>query len=171
MIHTAKGFGIVNKAEVDIFLELSSFFNDPMDVSNLISGSSAFYKFSLNTWKFSVHVLLKVHLENVEHYFSSMWDECNSAVIWTFFALPFFWIGMKTDLFQSCGHCCFFQIFWNIECSTFTGSSFRIWNSSAGILSHPLALFIVILAKALLTYTPGYPVVGEWPHHPAYPGH
>ena len=72
VIHIVKGFGAVNKAEVDVFLELSHFFDDPMDVSNLISGSSAFSKSSLNYWKFSVHVLLKPGLENVEHYFASM---------------------------------------------------------------------------------------------------
>ena len=80
-----------------------------------------------------------------------MWDECNCAVIWPFFGLLFFGIGMKTDLFQSCGHCWVFQICWHSECSTFTASSFRIWNSSTGILSPPLALFIVMLTKAHLT--------------------
>ena len=72
MIHTVKGFGIVNKAEVDVFLEVSCFFYDPMDVGNLISGSSALSKSSLNMWKFSVHVLLKPSLENFEHYSASM---------------------------------------------------------------------------------------------------
>ena len=72
MIHTVKGFGIVNKAEVDVFLELSCFFNDPVDVGNLISGSSAFSKSSLNIWKFKVHVLLKPGLENFDHYFTSV---------------------------------------------------------------------------------------------------
>src|SRR5574337_924695 len=67
-----KGFGIVNKAEVDVFLELSCFFHDPADVGNLISGSSAFSKTSLNIWKFTVHILLKPSLENFEHYFTSM---------------------------------------------------------------------------------------------------
>ena len=70
VIHTLKDFGIVNKAEVDAFLELSSFFDDPADVGNLISGSSAFSKSSLNIWKFSVHVLLKSGLKNFEHYFA-----------------------------------------------------------------------------------------------------
>ena len=78
MVHTIKGFGIVNKAEVDIFLELSCFFNDPMDVGNLISLSSAFSKSSLNIWKFMVHVLLKPGLENFEHYFASEM----SATLW-----------------------------------------------------------------------------------------
>ena len=72
MIHTVKGFGIVNKAEVDIFLELSCFFNDPADVGNLLSHSSAFTKSSLNIWNFMVHVPLKPGLENFEHYFTSM---------------------------------------------------------------------------------------------------
>ena len=72
MIHRVKGFGIVNKAEIDVFLELSSFFDDPADVGNLISGSSAFSKTSLNIWKFMVHVLLKLGLEYFKHYFTSM---------------------------------------------------------------------------------------------------
>ena len=72
VIHTVKGFGIVNTAEIDVFLELSCFFDDPEDVGILISGSSAFSKTSLNIWKFSVHVLLKPGLENFEHYFTSM---------------------------------------------------------------------------------------------------
>ena len=72
VIHTVKGFSIVSKAEVDVFLELSCFFYDPVDVGNLISGSSAFSKSSLNIWKFTVHVLLKPGLENFEHYFDSM---------------------------------------------------------------------------------------------------
>ena len=67
-----KGFGIVNKAEIDVFLEISCFFNDPVDVGNLISGSSAFSKSNLNVWKFTVHVLLKPGLENFEHYFASV---------------------------------------------------------------------------------------------------
>ena len=70
--HTVKGFGIVNKAELDVFLELSCFFDDTMDVDNLISDSSAFSKFSMNIWKFLIYVLLKPHLENFEHYFASM---------------------------------------------------------------------------------------------------
>ena len=72
MIHTVKDFGTVNKAEIDVFLELSCFFDNPADVGNLISGSSAFSKTSLNIWKFTVHVLLKPGLENFEHYFTSV---------------------------------------------------------------------------------------------------
>ena len=87
VIHIVKGFGTVNKAEVDIFLEPSCFFDDPMDVGNLISGSSVFSKSSLNIWKFSVHVLLKPGLENFEHYFARVWDECSRVVVWTFFGI------------------------------------------------------------------------------------
>ena len=72
VIHTVKGFGIVNKAEVDVFLELSCFFDDPVDIGNLISGSSAFSKNSWNIWKFTVHVLLKPGLEHLEQYFTSV---------------------------------------------------------------------------------------------------
>ena len=105
MIHTVKGFGIVNKAKVDVFPELSCFFDEPADVGNLISGSSAFSKTSLNIWKFTVHVLLKPGLENFQHYFASVWDECNCAVVRASLVLPFFRIEMKTDILESCGHC------------------------------------------------------------------
>ena len=88
MIHTVQGF---NKAEVDVFLELSCFFDNPMDVGNLTSGSSAFSKSSLNIWKFMVHILLKSGLENFEYYFASVWDECNCVVVWTFFGIAFLW--------------------------------------------------------------------------------
>ena len=91
VIHTVKSFSIVNKAEVDDFLELFCFFDDPMDVGNLISGSSGFLKSSLNIWKFTVHVLLKPGLEDFEHYFASMWDECNCVVVWAFFGIAFLW--------------------------------------------------------------------------------
>ena len=89
VIHTVKGFGVVNKA--DVFLELSCFLDDPMDIGNFISGFSAFSKSTLNIWKFMVHVLLKPGLENFEHYFTSVWDECNHAVVWAFFGIAFLW--------------------------------------------------------------------------------
>ena len=89
VIHTVKGFGTVNKAEIDVFLELSCFFDDPADVVNLISGSSAFSKTSLNIRKFTVRILLKPGLESFEHYFTSKWDECNCAVVWAFFGIAF----------------------------------------------------------------------------------
>ena len=91
VIHTVKGFGIVNKAEIDVFLELPCFFDDPVDAGSLISGSSAFSKTSLNIRKFRVHILLKPGLENFEDYFPSMWDECNCVVVWSFFDIAFLW--------------------------------------------------------------------------------
>ena len=89
VIHTVKGFGVVNKAEIDVFLELSCFFDDLPDVGNLISASSGFSKSSLNIWKFMVHILLKPGLENFEHYFTSVWDEGSCAEVWTFFGIAF----------------------------------------------------------------------------------
>ena len=91
VIHTVQVFGIVNKSEIDVFLELSCFFHDPADVGNLISSSFAFSKSSLNIWKFTVHVLLKPGLENFENYFASVWDECYCVVVWAFFGIAFLW--------------------------------------------------------------------------------
>ena len=101
VIHTVKRsthrlcFGIVNKAEIDIFLELSCFFPDPADVGNLISGSSAFSKTILNIRKLMAHILLKPGLENFEHYFTSMWDECNLcsnlSILWHCLSLGLQW--------------------------------------------------------------------------------
>ena len=122
-----------------------------MDVGNLISDSSAFSKATLNIWKFSVHILLKPSLENFEHYFASMWNECN---VWQFehsLTFPFFGNGMKTELFQSFDCFWVFQIVFQTEYSTLIASSFRIWNSSAEISSPLLALFIVVLPKVHLT--------------------
>ena len=81
VIHTVKDFGIVNKAEVDVFLELYCFSDDPADVGNLISGSSAFSKTSLNIWKFTVHLQFKPRLENFEHFFASVGDESNCVIV------------------------------------------------------------------------------------------
>ena len=122
-----------------------------MDVGILISDSSAFSKPNLNIWKFSFHNLLKPSLKDL----SITLLACEiSAIAWQFehsLALPFFGIGMKTDLFHSCGHCWVFQVYWHIECSTLTASSFWIWNSSVGITSPLLALFLVMIPKAHLT--------------------
>ena len=105
VIYTVKGFGVISKAEVDVFLLFFCFFDDPADVGNLISGSSAFSKTSLNIRKFTVHVLLKLAWRIL----SITLLACEMNVIVQEFehslALPFFGIGMKTDLFQSCGHC------------------------------------------------------------------
>ena len=108
-----KGFSVVNEAEVDVFLDFSCFFYDPIDVGNLISSSSAFSKSSLNIWKFLVHILLKPSLENFEHYFECMkWVQfCDSLnILWHRFIS--FGIGMKSDLSQTCGHCWVFHICW-----------------------------------------------------------
>ena len=91
VIYIVKDFGVINKAEVDVFLERYCFFYDPTDIGNLISGSSAFSTSSLNIWKFMVHVLLKPGLEHIEHYSASVWDECNCAVVWAFFGIAFLW--------------------------------------------------------------------------------
>ena len=91
VIHTVKGFGIVNKAEIDVFLELFCFFDVPTDAGNLISGSSAFCKTNLNIWNFTVQILLKPGLENFKHYFTSVWGKCNCEVVWAFFGIAFLW--------------------------------------------------------------------------------
>ena len=90
VIHTVKGFRLVNKAEVDVLLEFSCFFYDPVD-GNLVSGSSAFSKSSLYIWKFSIHILLKPSLKNFEHYLASVWNELNCVVVWTFFGIALLW--------------------------------------------------------------------------------
>ena len=89
VIHTVKGFGLVNKARVDVSLEFFCLFYDPTDVGNLISASRAFSKSRLSLWNFMVNVLLRPGLEDFEHYFASMWAECNCAVVWTLFGIAF----------------------------------------------------------------------------------
>ena len=133
------------------FLELSCFFGDPVDVGNWISYPSAFSKSSLNIWKFLVHILLKPGLKNFEHYFTSMWDKCSSAVVWAFFGIASLWNWNENWTFPVLWPLLSFPICWHIACSTFTASSSRIWNSSTGIPSPPLALFIVMLPEAHLT--------------------
>ena len=91
VVHTVKDFSIVNETEIDVFLELSCFFDDPIDVANLISGSYAFLKTSLNFWKFMVHILLKSGLKSFKYYLSSTWNECNCVAVWTFFGTAFLW--------------------------------------------------------------------------------
>ena len=158
VIYTVKGFIIINVAEVEVFLEFSCFLYDPkmLTVWSLVplpflnpvctSGSSQFtYCWNL-TWRILSITLLACEM---------------SAIMWKFkhsLALPFFGIGMKTDLLWSCGHCWVFQICWHIECSTLTASSFRIWNSSAGIPPPLLALFVVRLPKVHLTSHSGMSV-------------
>ena len=91
MIYTVKGFGIIKKAETDVFLEFSYLFYHPTDVGNLISGFSAFCASSLNIWNFTVRVLLNPDLENFEHHIASVWDEFNCVVVWTFFVIALLW--------------------------------------------------------------------------------
>ena len=148
VIHIVKGFSIISEAKIDVFLELYAF--------SVIQQMLAIWflipmPFLNPDWQFLVYKLLKPNLENTEHYFTSVWDEHNCAVVWAFFGNAFLWDWNETDLFQSCGCCWVFQICWHIKCSTFTASSFRIWSRSAGISSPPLALFIVMLPKAHLT--------------------
>ena len=149
LIHRVKGFSIVNKAEVDVFLGFSCFLHDTANVGNLISESFVFSQPSLYIWKFTYcwswawrilsMMLLACEMSTVVQYFEHS------------LALPFFGIGMKTYLFQSCGYYWVFPIYWCNVCRTLTASSFRNVNSSAGILSPPLACFIVMLPKSHLT--------------------
>ena len=136
--------------KLNVFLEFSCFFYDPMNVSSLFSGSSAFSKSSLYIWKFSVH-MLKPCLS----VYSITWLACGMSTTMPYFqhsfSLSFIGIGRETDLFQSWSHGWVFQICWHIECSTLTVPSFRIWNSITGVPLSPLALFIVMLPKAHLT--------------------
>ena len=113
--------------------------------------SRVFYNTTVQKHQFMVHVLLKPGLKDFEHYFASMWDEYNCAVVWTFFGIAFLWDWNENWPFPVLWPLLSFQISWHIECSTFTASSFRIWNSSAGIPSPPLALLVVTLPKAHLT--------------------
>ena len=113
---------------------LLAFFKDPADVQNLSSASSVFSKTSLNIWKLTLDVLLKPGLENFEHYFSSMWDECNCMVVWAFGGIAFLWDWNENWHFPVLSHCWDFQIsIWHIEFITSTVSSSKIWNSSTGI--------------------------------------
>ena len=114
----------------------------------MASGSSACYKTSLNIWKFTIHILLKPGLENSEHYITSVWEQCNCAVVWTFFGIAFLWDWNENWSFPVLWPLLSFP---DIECSTFIASSSRIWNSLTGIPSPPLALFVVMLFKAHLT--------------------
>ena len=119
---------------------------------NLISASSALSKYNLYIWKFSVHMLLKPSLKNFEHYLASMWNERNCGIVWTFFGIAFLWDWNENWPIPVLWWLLIFsQICWHIECSTFTASSFRNWNISAGIPLSSLALFVVMLPKAHLT--------------------
>ena len=150
MIHTVRGFHIVSEAQVIFFNSLAFLMIQQMlAIWSLVPlpflnpactfGSSWLtYCWSL-AWRILSITLLACEMSAIVQYSEHS------------LALSFFWIGMKTDLFQSCGHCWIFQICWHTECSTFTALSFRIWNSSAGIPSTPLALFVDMVPKSHLT--------------------
>ena len=153
VLHTVKGFSVVSEAEVDVFLELSCFFYDPTDVGNVISGSSAFSKYSLNIWKFSVHVLLKRNLGNFEHYFASVWDECDCAVVWTFFGTAFFWDWDENWPFPVLWPLLSFPnllAYWTQHFNNISFFGVEVAQMEFCHL-HWLALFIVMLSKAHLT--------------------
>ena len=122
-----------------------------MDVGNYISASSVFSKSSLYIWKVSVHILLKLGVENFEHYFASVWDECSCAEVWTFFGIAFLWDWNETWPLPVLWPVLSFPNLLAYWVSTYTASSIRIWNSSTGIPSPSLALFVVMLSKACLT--------------------
>ena len=148
VIHTVKGFGIVNKAEIDVFLELSCFFYDPVMME---IWSSAFSKSILNIWKFTVRVLLNPDLENFELYFASVWDECNCEVVWAFFGIAFLWDMNENKHFPVLWPLLNFPNLLAYWVQHFHRISLRIWNHSTGIPSPPLVLFMVLLSKAHLT--------------------
>ena len=144
--HTVKGFNVVNEAEIDVFQEFPCFLQDPGSVGNLISDSSASLTPNLYIRNFLIHLLLKPSLKGFEHNFASMWNEHNCTVILTFFDTALLWDWNENWPFPVLWPIC-----WYIECSTLIASSFRIWNSSTGIPSPPLVLFVVMLPKAQLT--------------------
>ena len=142
-----------------------------MDVGNLTSDSSAFLKpaWTSGSWRFMYCCSLGWKILSISL------PACEMSAIVQYFeyslALPFLGIRIKTDLFQSCGQHWVFQIYWHIECRTFTSSSFRIWNSSTGISSPPLLLFLMMLPKVHLTSHSRMSGCSEWSHHRDYMGH
>ena len=133
-----------------MFFQELSFFYDPMDVGNLTSHSSSLFKASLNIWKFLVYVLMKPLLENFEHYFTSVWDECNCAVVWAFFGIAFHWDWNENWPFSSPVATTELSKQWK-GVQHFHSIIFRIWNRATRIPSPSLVLFIVMLPKAHLT--------------------
>ena len=136
--------------QVGVFLEFPSFLYYPVNAGNLIPDSSSFSKPSLDIWNFLVCIMLKPSMQDLKDDLTSMRD--GAIVQWLAHSLVFFLgIGMRIDLFQSCGHCWVFQVCWHIECNTLMASAFRVLSSSTGILLHPLALIIAVLPKAHVT--------------------
>ena len=168
--HAVKVFSMVNEAEVDVFMESSCFLHDPMDVGNLISGSSTFSKSSLNIWNFSVYVPLQPSLD-FEHCFARLWNECNCAVFWTFFGIAFLWDWNENWLFPVLWALLSFANLLAYWVQHFHSIIFRIWNSTTGIPSPPLALFVVMFLRPTWLHIPGCLVAGEWLHLCGYLGH
>ena len=151
VINTVRDFGIVNKAEVDVFLELSCFFNDPVYIGNLISDSSAFSKPAWTSESSMFTYCWSLASENFEHYFTSVWDEYNCVLVWTFFGIAFLWDWNENWPFPVLCPLLSFPNLLTYWVQNLTASSFRIWHSSTGIPSPPLALCAVMLSKAYLT--------------------
>ena len=147
MIHTVKGFSIVNETEIDVFLKFPCFLYNPANVCNLISSSSSFSKPSLDIWKFLVHIMLNPSMQDIS--MTLLAWEMSAIVRWLAhsLALPFLGIGIRIDLFQSCGHFWVFQIYWHKECKTLMASSFRDLNNSTGNSLYPLAVLTPALLK------------------------
>ena len=169
VVHTVKGFGIVNKAEIGVFLELSCFFHHPGDVGNLISGSSTFSKTSLNIWKFMVHVLLKSGLENFEHYFTSMWDKCICAVVWAFFGIAFLWDWNENWPFPVLWPLLSFPNLlaywvWHFHSIIFQDLKQLNWNSIT-------STSFVRSDRPIWLHFPGCLALGQWSHYCDYMGH
>ena len=131
--HTVIGFSVVFEAEIDVFLKFSCFFYDPADIGNLMSGSSSFSKSSLNIWKFMVHILFKPGLKNFEHYFDTVWDNCNCAVVWAFFVIAFLRDWNENWTFPVLCPLLSFSNLLAYWVQNFHASSSRIWNSSTGM--------------------------------------
>ena len=136
--------------EADVFLEFPCYLYDPVNVGNLISGSSFFSKLSLDIWMFSFAQCWSLACKILSMTLLA-WEM--SAIVWWLahsLVLSFLWIGMRIDFFQTCGHCWVLQVCWHIECGTLMASSFRVLNSSTGIPLHLLGLLTAVLPKAHL---------------------
>ena len=142
-----------------------------MDVDNLMPGSSAFSKSSLSIWKFTVHLLLKPGLENFEHYFAGFWGKCNCVVVWTFFGIALLWDWNENWHFPVLWPLLSFPNLLAYWVQHLHSIIFYVWNSSTGIPSPPLALFIECFLRPTWLPIPGCLALGEWLHHCGYLGH
>ena len=170
MIHTVKGFSIVGEVEVDVFLKYPCSFYDPTDVGNFISGSSALSKLSLYIWGFLFHILLKPNLKDFEHYFASMWNECNYMVVWTFFGIAFLWNGNENWLFPVLWPLLSFPnllAYWVQHFHHLLG--FEIAQLEFHHLHSLCSLWC--FRRPTWLHTPGCLALGERPHHHGHPGH